>query len=391
MFELNKEKEKIAIVAVGFNRLKSLARLLNSLNSAYYTNNDVPLIISIDASGNEELYRYVESFEWSHGTKYVNIEKERLGLKNHIFQCGDLTHYYKAIALFEDDIYVSPYYYNYLTQVVDYYGNDERICEISLYRNESLGRNGFYFDVLHDGSDFFLWQDVSTWGECWTEQMWKGFRKWLNDHDENYINQVDIPDVVKKWTRAWSKFYMAYEIDTDKYVLFPHISLTTNFNDAGGEHGGGNNSVQVNLLQGNYSYNLIDVDNLIKYDIYNNNLKIYDWLPKIFREDTCLDLYGTRASYLGKRYVLSMKSMPYRVVKEWGLKMRPVELNLLYDIQGSGLFLYDTHEKSKCICKPFSFPKSTIGYFLRGFNVKYLFVFTIVEIIKKIGRKLKLW
>lgn len=393
MLDIKEEKDKIAIVVVGYNRLRSLTRLLDSLNSAEYTSNDVPLIISIDASENEDLYRYVEEYEWHHGVKYVNIEKNRLGLKNHILQCGDLTKFFKAIALFEDDIYVSPCFYNYLIQVVDKYGNDERICEISLYRNEIVGRRGFYFDVLHDGTDFFLWQDVSTWGECWTNQMWNGFREWLNNHDDNYINQMDIPDFVKGWTRAWSKYYIAYVVDTNKYVLFPHISVTTNFNDAGGEHGGGNNAVQVNLLQGNRSYIFPEIGNIIRYDIYTNNLKIYEWLPEKYRDDTCLDIYGFRTSFYGKRYVLSLKKMPYRVVKEWGVKMRPVELNLLYKIPGKGLSLYDSYQKKNFCWTLNSYSTPIIGYFLRGFNVKYLILYTFKEFVKSVcGKfKFKLW
>ena len=110
-------KERIAIVVVGYNRLKALKRLLNSLNDAHYDTNDVPLVISIDASGERALYDYVESYRWLHGDKYVNIQAERLGLKAHIIQCGDLTHYFKAVALFEDDLWVSPYFYHYLTHL----------------------------------------------------------------------------------------------------------------------------------------------------------------------------------------------------------------------------------------------------------------------------------
>ena len=104
-------KEKIAIVAVGYNRKKSLERLLSSLEVAYYQHEDIPLVISIDASGDEEVYALAREYNWTHGEKYVNIQQERLGLKNHIYQCGDLTKYFKAIILLEDDLYVSPYFY----------------------------------------------------------------------------------------------------------------------------------------------------------------------------------------------------------------------------------------------------------------------------------------
>ena len=80
-------KSKIAIVAVGYNRLYSMMRLLSSLDKACYKTNDVPLVISIDASGDEELYSYVKEYKWRHGEKYVIIHTKRMGLKNHIFSC----------------------------------------------------------------------------------------------------------------------------------------------------------------------------------------------------------------------------------------------------------------------------------------------------------------
>ena len=377
-------KDRIAIIAVGYNRKKSLTRLLESLNNANYPSNDIPLVISIDASGDQDLYDYVKSYEWNHGTKYLNIQQERLGLKNHILQCGDLTQYFKAVALFEDDLWVSPFFYSYLTAAVDKYGDDERICQIALYRNESLGGSGFYFDTLHDGTDCFLWKDVCTWGECWTKQMWEGFRQWNESHDETYVNSVDMPESFKQWTRAWSKYYIAYGIDKHKYIVFPHESLSTNFNDAGGEHGGGNTTVQVNVLHGERNYHFNEVDKMIRYDIYTNNESLYDWVPEKYHNHTCLDLYGLRSDYQGKRYVLTMMKLPFEVVEQWGLTMRPVELNVLYRIPGDGIRLYDTSIVGKIHGN--GFLKEVVPYMLRGFYPKLLLGYVnsfYSEVIKK--------
>ena len=122
--------EKIAIVAVGYNRINAISRLLQSLQNAKYPSNDIPLVICIDCSGNQELYNYVRQFEWQHGEKHVIIQEQRLGLKEHILKCGDLTQYFKAIILLEDDIYVSPYFYNYVVQAVNKYGKEKEIAEI---------------------------------------------------------------------------------------------------------------------------------------------------------------------------------------------------------------------------------------------------------------------
>lgn len=43
-------REKIAIVVVGYDRLASTRRLLDSLATAVYETDDVPLVVSIDCA-----------------------------------------------------------------------------------------------------------------------------------------------------------------------------------------------------------------------------------------------------------------------------------------------------------------------------------------------------
>ena len=364
-------KEKIAIVVVGYNRIDSLRRLLASLQNAHYDGDDVPLYISIDASGNNELYNYVKTVEWTFGAKYVNIQQERLGLKRHIYQCGDLTSFFKAIVLLEDDLYVSPFFFKYVKEAIAKYGDNPRIAEISLYRNEYNGYVGLPLTHQQTGSDTYLMQDVSTWGQIWTKEMWHGFKRWLNEHDEDYYQQVDMPDTIKGWKKAWSKYYNAYVVDTHKFVLYPSISLTTNLSDAG-VHGGTNNSVvQVNLLDGPKDYRMDDFDYLVKYDIYYNNEEIYNWL-NLPREEVCIDLYGFHNRVHHERYILSTLKLPYAIVDQFALNLRPVELNIKYKIKGDGIYLYDTkysRNKPRLVTR---YDPKFIEYCLQGFRHKYL-------------------
>ncbi len=379
-------KKKIAIVAVGYNRKKSLKRLLDSLLLAKYPSNDIPLVISIDCSGDEELYHYVRSFEWPYGNKYVNIQTERLGLLKHIYQCGDLTKYFKAIILLEDDLFVSRYFYSYVIKTLDVYSDDSRIAEISLYKNERNGYVGLPFVNEQNGSDVFLMQDVSTWGQCWTELMWREFTQWRDGHPEDYYNRVDMPDMIKSWTRAWSKYYNAYVVDTGKYCLYPNVSLTTNFSDAG-EHGGDNNSlVQVNLQQSDFEYRLYDYERLVKYDIYFNNVDIPLWL-NIPKEDVCLDVYGFHENVGERRFILSTRHLPYKVLRGWALNLRPIELNVKNDITGEGIYLYDTsvaESKNKKVEE-----LTVVPYFLEGFDQEKITRFLVNRFKGRVTNKLK--
>ena len=198
VIEDTKYKEQIALIVVGYNRIKSMTRLLESLLRAKFTH-PVPLVISIDCSGNEELYTYAHEFEWPFGKKYVNIQTKRLGLKEHILQCGDLTQYFKGVVILEDDIYVSEFFYPYVEQAVEYYYNDERIACISLYRNEFQGLVMLPTLSIQDGYDGFLKQSVASWGQCWTDKMWRSFREWYDNEDRENFEHIDMPEEIKSW------------------------------------------------------------------------------------------------------------------------------------------------------------------------------------------------
>lgn len=359
-------KNKIAIVVVGYNRLNSIKRLLDSLLDAQYPSNDIPLVISIDCSGCTELYDYVRQFEWPYGEKYVIIQEIRLGLKEHIFRCGDLTEYFKAIILLEDDLFVSPYFYDYVLQAVDVYGEEERIAEISLYKNERNGYVGLPFSNLQNGADVFLMQDVGTWGECWTKQMWDGFKVWyINKCTEEVVEETDMPQSIKRWTKAWSKYYNAYVVNNKKYVLYPNVAVSTNFNDAGEHVNISSNVVQVSLQMQSFKYRMPKMEELVRYDIYFNNEDVYKWLS-LGKEDVALDIYGFHEEKGTRRYLLSTKILPFSVIKSYGLSLRPLELNIRYDVSGMGIFLYDTHISLSR--KKRGYNEGMAFYFLRDFN-----------------------
>jgi hypothetical protein len=367
---IKESKESIAIVVVGYNRLKSIKRLLQSISDAIYPQKEIPIIISIDASGDKELYEYVQDYRWNKGPKYVNIQENRLGLKRHIIQCGDLTKFFKGIILLEDDIFVSPFFYRYAEEAVNAYGNDPRISQISLYRNETNGFVGLPIKFLENGSDAFLYKCVSSWGECWTYQMWNAFKQWYDSCTDDDINKSEIPPICKKWTKAWSKYYNAYNAITGKYALYPYISHTTNFSDAG-EHGGTNNTfVQVNLMYGEKNYCFLPFEQMERYDAFCNNEKLIKWLH-LNPDEIDLDIYGFRGSDQNKHYLLSSKEMPYKKVKSFALHFRPIELNVKYDLEGKGLYLFDTSNKVSAK-QSFRFSNEMIDYSLQGFKVTEL-------------------
>lgn len=377
--------EDIAIVVIGYNRLDGLKRLLESLERADYPRSDIPLVISIDASGNEELYEFVRRYEWDYGTKYVNIESKRLGLKAHIFQCARLSRCFKGVILLEDDLYVSKDFYRYTEAALNYYGEDQYVAGIALYQEESNGYINLPFTPIRNESDCYAFQSVCSWGEAWNYRMWSQFEAWLSQWNNDF-SSIDMVDRIKGWERAWSKYFYAYIISTGKYFIFPYDSLTTNFNDAGGEHGGGDSTVvQSCLFNGRRNYNFLPFKELVKYDVYQQNECIYECigLPK---ESLSIDLYGYKfMEGKIKEYILTTLNLPYKKVRQYGLCLRPMDLNILNCIPGDSIYLYKTEGILK---RKYDFSYKAISYFIHGFNFKCLCQYIRQYTIERIKRKL---
>ena len=380
-------KGKIAIVVIGYNRLPSIERLLDSLLNADYPDNDIPLVISIDCSRNEQLYNYVRNFKWPYGEKYVNIQETRLGLKNHIFQCADLTKFFRAVILLEDDLVVSPSFYYYSSDAVAHYGNDDRIAEIALYRNNDNGYAGFPFEPLQNGADVFIWQDVCTWGEILTESMWKQFTRWRDeDCSEQRIQNTDMPRQIKEWTRAWSKPYNAFVVSTKRHVLYPYIGVSTNYGDSGEHSNVSYINAQTSMMYGRKQYNMPDVAQLVAYDLYTNNESLYEWLG-LNQDELCLDIYGQGREVNGRRYLLSPKNRPFKIVRSFGLTMRPIEMNVKYKVGGNGLFLYDTQTPAKCK-KEKGYPFAFLRFFFNSVSVHHIWRYASLTFKNAVKRKL---
>ena len=332
---------KITLVVVGYNRADSIRRILYSLSRADYSYSNIRLVISLDHSGNEEVSRSAEDFEWKYGEKIVLCHPERLGLRRHIISCGDLTEKYGAVMILEDDLYVSPDFYNYAMRALDKYGEHPQIAGIALSTKRELLESTFPFFPLRNGYDVFFQQFATSWGQVWNERMWSTFREWYGRHPELPWHK-DVPESVLNYPEtSWAKFYQTYIVDTGKYFVYSYVSLTFNFGDAGQHFGSVSSSAQSVLFYGKRDYRMPEFENGIKYDIYGEPVGLGGYLGVPEEELTC-DMWGRKRKEAYRRYVLSCRRLPYKVRKTFGMQMKPMELNVMEEIQGEGLFLYDT-------------------------------------------------
>ncbi len=335
-----------AIVCVGYNRPDALTRLLRCVETAVYPDDArIPLIVSIDFSAAQgDVRAAAEACPWTHGEKIIRCFPVRQGLRSHILQCGDLSAQYGAVVILEDDLLVAPGYYSYLTQAIAFYGDDARIAGFALYSHAWNGYADVPFIPACSGADAYLGQYSITWGQCWTDQQWRGFRAWYAEHAQLDANDTRMPADIPRWPEtSWGKYFVFYILARDLYYVVPYVSLSTNCEEAGQHNFGGDDSHQVAMLEGSgMTYRFAAFPNAVRYDIFFERQAIR--LPArlgIHPDEVCVDLSGRHADTLGKRYLLTCRRFDLSLVASFGLRLRPIEANVHYDMPGSAIRLYD--------------------------------------------------
>ena len=349
--------KEFTVVVIAFNRPNSLQRLLNSLDKVDWENDNVRLYISIDKEEAEsENYKktiqIAQSFLWNYGEKIVDCKKENLGLKQHVLQCGNLTNQYENLIVLEDDIVVSPIVYTYAKQVVNFYEGDENIAGFGLYSFQRNPANNLPFVPLNEGTDVYFMQYACSWGQIWTKERWNNFLTWYENNKNINIDKLNIPNNIKKWgEKSWLKFHTIYTILNNKFFVYPYVGLTTNFSDTGTHNKINSFAYQCTLYTTSkekvkFRYtNLYNANNV--YDAYFENIKI----NKLINIDEKIesDIYANKNIVCLNEiiYLLSTRRYDYKILKKYGLQMYPYEQNIIYNIEGNDIFLYDLSKKEK--------------------------------------------
>ena len=323
---------------------------MKSVVEAEYLFENVPLIVSIDCSDkSDEIERIVREIGWNHGELRIIRYPKKQGLKQHILLCGDLSEIYGAVIVLEDDLLVSKGFYNYAIKAVNFYKYNKDICGVALYSHAWNGFAGLPFHPVHNEYDVFLGQFSITWGQCWTATQWKQFRNWYGRFEEEEIHDINIPRSIYDWgDQSWGKYFVFYLVKNKKYYVIPYESLSTNCSEIGEHNTQQNAAYQTYLLDAakkNYIFPLIE--EAIKYDIcceriFESNLLIHG----INAKDICLNLNGIKRNNEGKNYILTTKkSDGEKSIAEFGLQLRPIEQNVVKDVEGTGIFLMTAKQR----------------------------------------------
>ena len=345
---------KPAIIAIGYNRADSLNRLLTSLNNAIYDYDDIKLIISIDHSKKEndeknlEVLKAAETFVWKHGDKEVIYREKNMGLRPHVLACGDLVNDYSSIIMLEDDIFVSPVFYRYACQALEFSSDKAYISGVSLYNHRMNFQTREMFYPIEDGYDNWYLKFPQSWGQAWTAPQWNGFKKWYDENSSQPPSGDDMPASVAAWPESsWMKYYVKYMISVNKFHLYPRHSLTTNFCDAGTNASNTDLSFQVPLaFKTTRPFNFSDIsESSAVYDQFFENVNLYNFLGIPWNKLT-VDLYGHKP-LPSQGYLLTRKHLNFKIENTFGCIQRPLEMNVINNIPGRNFYLYNLAETAE--------------------------------------------
>ena len=339
-----------AIVAIGYNRKNDFARLIESLLRVDYQNDCVDLIMSIDNSGKKEVEEYADSVVWPFGQTRVITFPERQGLKQHILKCGKFLEEYEAIVVLEDDIVVSPAFYNYAKQSVNRYIDDDNIAGISLYSHQWNPYIKLDFIPHSSAFDVYFLQTAQSWGQIWLKRQWNEFVKWYEVQD-GFEMTPEIPGQIGNWGKnSWLKYHIKYCIEKNKYFVFPYHSLSTCFSSVGEHSNDETNILQVPMqIDPVFKYRLPEFGNAkaVYYDAFFERQRTLSACLGLDEYNLSVDLYGLKMKQdIKRRYLLSCRVLPYKVTKSFARSLRPHEDNIVMGIEGNDFFLYDTTSSS---------------------------------------------
>lgn len=341
----------IAVVIPCYNRGDSLLRLLHSLSLANFGEHKgaVPLVFSIDGGGSDDVIRIAESFDWTHGEKRIIQHAQNIGLRQNIISCGDLSEQYGAVVVLEDDLVVSPGFYLYATKAGQFYYEEDRIGQISLYAYEYTEVGVFRFMPCEDGNDVYFMQWPSSWGQLWTDRQWRRFKSWYLGRTCESMSDLQMPQYVKNWPEtSWKKFFIGFLVDTDAYVAYPRVGYSTCFGDAGSNR----SSMDLPIVNAPLAQRAPDS---FRFDHFSEVYVRYD---SFFEPEKCLmdvlcneladydyevDLHMTKTlSDVSSHYLLSSRDC-LQVEKTYSWNVFPWGVCLPISLGGGDLLFGPTH------------------------------------------------
>jgi len=218
------------IIILTQRRYKSLQRLLDSIAASVYDSGPpVHLEIRVDfhdSKYNQKTVKVAQSFAFFRGSKKVYIHNTTQGLQRAWFNAWTPTSETERAVILEDDMELSPLWFQWLQRAWKTYGDRNDLGGISLCRQRLRASDGASIIKQHDAP--FLYKMVGSFGFSPNARHWKPFAKWAQGITNLALENVDVPGTISTtWHRSnpdsWEQFWIWWCWHNQSlYTLYVH-------------------------------------------------------------------------------------------------------------------------------------------------------------------------
>jgi len=247
------------IILFTYNRLNHTKKIVDALLGNNLSSESELFVFSDAAKTTDaekavaDLRKYLHSIS---GFKKVSVIERayNYGLANNIIDgVTKIVNAHGKAIIVEDDIFVSPFFLQYMNDALEFYQNEPKVVCIHGYLypiNESLKENFFL-----KGADCWGW---ATWKRGWDifepdgkvllDRILENKLSHEFDLDGSYEFTKMLSDQTKGKNNSWAIRWHASAFLKNKLTLYPHHSLVTNIgNDGTGVHSGVTDVFDVQL------------------------------------------------------------------------------------------------------------------------------------------------
>lgn len=251
------DEEPVArLIVITMDRDQSLKRLLDSLAKANYGEDHVDLDIWIDVGKEKVVHEGVlhecRTAEWRQGTKTIHKRTVNAGLYEQWIYTWNITAETTEFAvILEDDLEVSPAFYQWLRVARAAYAQDPDVGAFTLQRSTLRPRQirGVASGPLDIPAEHpvFKYRLLGTWGFAPQRDQWVEFRKWFTDKkakgEKPYVDNL----ITTSWYKSqevngfaptmWSQWWIKFVDEKGYFTVTAHLpdgsTLASNWRESG--------------------------------------------------------------------------------------------------------------------------------------------------------------
>ncbi|KAG7355507.1 hypothetical protein IV203_000193 [Nitzschia inconspicua] len=287
---------RMTVIILSMDRFDSLQRLISSLQESKYDDDDViDLVIRFDRPDIQyhkpwlqRVREFRNSLRWKHGNIRIAIANKTLGLAESWFRAWSPSSDDERAVIFEDDLEVSPIWYQWLKNVHDMYaGNRDDLAAFSLSHQHLVPLKGSNKTAKEfpDGEPF-MYALLGSHGFSPLAKIWKEFLEFVHCTQRRGDNvSIATPELITSdWYHSvvskqsmWTQHFIYFTKHHNLYNIyqFPRDkALTAHWQEKGAHFDGKTRRRNYPLVQDGD----IDMD-------FPLHLKKYDWGANLVRVD----------------------------------------------------------------------------------------------------------